>query len=297
MAPLTQQLREKLNHTALLVILMSPDYLKSSWCSDERQWWHEHQTDLALTCEERIAVVRIWPTKNDVWPKLLTDERDHPLVGFHFHAPISGEERPLGWVDIPAFGSDFKKAIIEIVSNINPKLDALKKRANERARLKAEISKLAGEDIGPMIYLHGRPEHNDTWDKVALALTSAGFGVSPGQLNLQQNARDPEQIRAQRIELMSACDAMLIIGTHDSHALDADLVIVGKHDRHSARAHSNRLLPCGLLDTVGSDIATPIRKATARILQTDWLDATQESWTDSIKDWLSAKSSALKQRS
>ena len=47
---------------ALLVVLMSPDYLASQWCADERDWWLERQAALGLPHEERIAVVRIWPT-------------------------------------------------------------------------------------------------------------------------------------------------------------------------------------------------------------------------------------------
>ncbi|MBN6774203.1 molecular chaperone Tir [Pseudomonas granadensis] len=296
MAPLTEQLREHIGRAALLIILMSPDYLRSTWCADERKWWYEHQLDLEPTCKERIAVVRIWPTEDDPWPKLLTDTRDNPLVGFNFHAPIFGEERPLGWVDMPAFGSDFKKAILNIVARIYPKLVALKQKADERARLKTEIEKLS-DDMGQTIYLHGRAEYFDIWQKAALALTDAGFSVTPGKLDLRRDPRDLQDSREQRVELMATSDAVLIIGTDDNHALDADLVVVGKHDRQSARARCNRLLPCGLLNTVGTDIATPVRKATARILQTDWLDATKEPWTDNIKHWLDEKSSVLKQRS
>jgi hypothetical protein len=80
------------------------------------------------------------------------------------------------------------------------------------------------------------------------------------------------------------------MGTDDTRALDADLVVVGKHDRQSARARSNHLLPCGLLDTIGASIATPVRKATARIVQADWIDGTQTPWTPAIQKWLSDKS-------
>ena len=39
MAPLTAQLQEQIAGAALLVVLMSPDYLASKWCADERDWW------------------------------------------------------------------------------------------------------------------------------------------------------------------------------------------------------------------------------------------------------------------
>jgi hypothetical protein len=108
------------------------------------------------------------------------------------------------------------------------------------------------------------------------------------------DAKQQQRIREQRVELMSSCDALLLLGTEDGYALDADLVTVGKHDRQSARARSNRLLPCGVLNTVGNVIATEVRKRTARNLQTDWLDATQAAWPAGVVQWLQGKSALAK---
>ena len=54
----------------------------------------------------------------------------------------------------------------------------------------------------------------------------------------------------------------------------------------TARSRSNRLLPCGVLDTVGGVVATELRKASARNLQLDWLDATGGEWPDRVRAWL-----------
>ena len=78
----------------------------------------------------------------------------------------------------------------------------------------------------------------------------------------------------------------------DTRALDTDLVVVGKHDRQSARSRSNHLLPCGVLNTVGVALATPVRIATARIVQADWIDGTVPAWTPAVHQWLTDKSSA-----
>jgi hypothetical protein len=98
-----------------------------------------------------------------------------------------------------------------------------------------------------------------------------------------------QAVRERRVETLSGCDALLLLGTDDGRALDADLVVVGKHDRQSARARSHRLLPCGLLDTAGAAIATSVRRATARIVQADWIDGTDEGWPVAVRDWLGAK--------
>ena len=104
--------------------------------------------------------------------------------------------------------------------------------------------------------------------------------------------RDParlEAIRERRVEALAACDALLLVGGDDGRAIDADLIVVGKHDRHSARARSNRWLPCALLDTIGPAVATAVRRSTARIVQADWLDATQAPLVPVVRHWLQGK--------
>jgi hypothetical protein len=43
MEALTEQLRTEIGATGLLTVLMSPHYLRSKWCGDERDWWLECQ--------------------------------------------------------------------------------------------------------------------------------------------------------------------------------------------------------------------------------------------------------------
>lgn len=296
MAPLTDQLSKEIGDSALLVVLMSPDYIASAWCTDERDWWSARQLELGLPLDERIAVVRIWPT-TDSWPKALTDSRGHPLVGFSFYTQDAIPPRPLGWADLPGpFGSDFRKALLDIVGRIYPKLEALKVRLDERRRAATEVARLA-QAGGQTIYLHGRVDHAEAWERAGIALTDNGFAVVPGEPDvLEQDPRKLQEIREQRVEALTACDALLLLGTEDGRALDADLVVVGKHDRQSARARCNRLLPCGLLNTVGAAIATPVRQATARIVQADWIDGTQEPWALEVQRWLAEKSTLLEQK-
>ena len=64
----TIQLQSDFARAAILTVLMSPYYLESKWCQDEREWWYSKQAELGLPSEERIAVVRIWPTEKN-WPK------------------------------------------------------------------------------------------------------------------------------------------------------------------------------------------------------------------------------------
>jgi hypothetical protein len=290
MAPLTEQLRSQIGAAALLLVLMSPDYLASTWCADERDWWLARQSELGLPADERIAAVRIWPTE-EAWPAALSDSRGEPLVGFAFHSAEAGvPPRPLGWTDLPGpFGTEFRKALLDLVGRLYPKLEAMKARAGELRRAREEAARLT-QDGGQLLYLHGRAEHAEAWEKAGLALTDSGFAVVPGEPDrVENNPVKLQALREQRVEMLGGCDALLLLGTGDGRAVDADLVVIGKHDRQSARARSHRLLPCGLLDTVGAALGTAVRRATARIVQADWIDGTPPDWTPNVRRWLADK--------
>lgn len=297
-AGLTDQLRKDIGGAALLTVLMSEHYLQSQWCADERQWWCEQQRTLGLSHDQRVAIARIWPTTTD-WPKCFVDERDQQLLGFWFYdrAKAEFEQRPFGWPEPnDQSAGQFREQLIDLVGWLWRKLDELKKRMGERLRVQQEAAKLA-QPAGQVIYLHGRTDQVAAWEKANEALASGGFTILPGEPDpIEGDARRLQEIRQHRVEALSACDALLLLGTDDGRALDADLVVVGRADRQSARAMSNRFLPCGLLDTVGERIATPQRRNAARTLQVDWIDSRQTEWPGAVQRWLSTKSAAVEQR-
>ena len=292
LAALTDQLNDQIKVSALLVVLMSPDYLASPWCTDEREWWFSSQAAHGLSTDERVAVVKVWPTEVP-WPPTLTDSRGEPLPGFTFHEKSEGTDRPIGWVETPGpFGTSFRKAILNIAGRLYPKLEAIKARLAEMERSKADIAKLA-QPSGQSLYLHGRADQGAAWERAALQLTQNGFAVVPGEPDpVEGDVRRLQTIRERRVETLSACDALLLLATEDGRALDSDLVVVGKYDRQSARARSNHLLPCGVLNTVGDALTTPVRVATARLVQADWIDGTAPAWPPAVQQWLSDKSGA-----
>jgi hypothetical protein len=287
---LSEQLCGHIGATALLVVLMSPDYLESGWCARERQWWYESQAARSMPANARVAVVRIMPTQSK-WPSLLLDSAGQELLGFTFFSNGPDVPRPLGWTDLPGpFGTEFKKALLGLVGQLYSHLDTMRKRVDEKSRADAEVARLA-QASGQTIYLHGRPDAHNAWEATATALGSSGFAVVPGEPDeIQPDQKRAQEIRERRVGALSECDALLILATNDGRALDDDLVVVGKHDRQSARARSNRLLPCAVLDTVGAPVATTVRKTTARVVQADWLDATQPDWASGISGWLTGKS-------
>jgi hypothetical protein len=292
---LTQQLRDEIGASALLQVLMSDHYLLSAWCRDERDWWVAKQGELGLTLHDRVGVARIWPT-SEPWPRPFVDERGHPFVGFCFYDKARADVRPQPYEWPAPDGASkgpFRDQLLELVGWLWQKIEALKQRADERRAASADAAKLAG-DGGQALYLHAREEHTDTWEAARDALQRQGFAVFPTD-QPPRVSRDPVAARKQqalRLETMSQCDALLLVGTDDGAAVDADLVVVGRGDRQLARARYQRYVPCGLVDTAGAPIATDARRRTARALQVDWIDGTRPPWPSDVQAWLAQKSVA-----
>jgi TIR domain len=85
--PLSEQLEKKIQASALLLILMSPHYIASSWCANERDWWLERIREDVLGEAGRAFVARIWPTDDGSWPGPFKDRSGHELTGFWFYDP------------------------------------------------------------------------------------------------------------------------------------------------------------------------------------------------------------------
>jgi hypothetical protein len=62
---------------------MTPQYLRSPWCTDERRWFQEIATRQPDGARGRIFVIRALPVPDADWPPFLCDERGRPS-GYHF---------------------------------------------------------------------------------------------------------------------------------------------------------------------------------------------------------------------
>jgi hypothetical protein len=119
--------------------------------------------------------------------------------------------------------------------------------------------------------------------------------LRPQSLTRSSAIRSAREITDRRVEILTGCDGLLLLGTEDEHALEADLIVIGRRDRHSARDRSDRLLPCAVLDTVGPKSATREYKEMARSLGIHWIDTTRDVWPIEVQGWL-AEESAVAER-
>lgn len=295
MAPLTDQLDTKAGAAALLLVLLTPDYQASEWCAKERGWWLAGQAQRGLEPDGRVALVRAWPVPapwpgGGPWPAPLADRAGQPLVGYPFHAGEGRAARPLGWTQWQGeFDPKVREALLGLAADLAQRLDDIKAELDRRRGAHADAARLAGAG-GQTLYLHGRADQAPGWERAAGELLASGYAVLPGEPDpVERDPAKQEAIRQQRVEMLTECDALVLVGSSDGRAVDADLIVVGKHDRQSARSRRDRLLPCALLDLVGPPVATPVRRQTARIVQADWLDATQGAVTPVVQQWLGEK--------
>ena len=232
MMALTRPLREEICAAGLLAVLMSPHYLRSKWCADERDWWIECQAKHGLDLDGQIAIARIWPTE-DPWPEAFVDERGEPLIGFTFYDLQRAETRPqpYDWPDPIGAKGAFRRALLDMVGRIWQHLTAVKEQLEERRRRAYELAVTPTEG-GRVVYLHARDAHADAWELVRNVLEAEDFIVMPVELApVSDNPTAVRQMLERRLELLMACDGLFLLGTEDAWTLDADLIDVGRKDR------------------------------------------------------------------
>jgi hypothetical protein len=282
--PLTQEVQKGVQSAALLTILMSPWYLQSGWCRDERGWWLEASKQNGGFWG-RTFVARIMPINDADWPNELRDERGIPPLGFWYHSRPDGS-RPFGWNGRTDDNNEYTKALLDFVTALSRRLLDMKAKIDERKRQQDEAQRL-GQDQGQTLYLYARSAHRELWGQVHNELSNAGFFVTPAQPEPPIHTPDQmRQISEQRLIHLVECDALLLLGTEDGIALDGDMLSVGRQSRNVGRARSGKLLPCAVLDRSGGSAKTDQRVAAARKLNIHWIDGSGADWLQRVRVWL-----------
>jgi hypothetical protein len=295
--PLTEQLSVDIEGSALLVILMTPDYLASNWCGQERDWWLEQHHPDTIGAGGRIFVCRIWPNTKELpwnkgrdheaWPDALKDSGGDGLPGFWFHSCDNVDDAtvPFRWGGVTHDLNEYVQACRELIRAITSRLREIKRRLDERRREEEDRQRLAGAG-GKIIYLHAREAQATAWQEARDALRRSGYVVYPSAPEADllgdelPDARANRAARNQRILQLEECDAILLLSTGPSVELDIDLAAIGRKDRETARERSGKLLPCAVLDTAGQTIEA------ADSLAIEHLDGRTTGWEMAIARWL-----------
>jgi hypothetical protein len=196
---LTDNLREKAKASALLLVVMSPPYLRSSWCTDEIAWFSSatSEENPELRPFGRIFVARILPTDHTTWPNGLKDELGRSTYGHWFHSKTERDQQvvPYGWPSPDKTIKEYWLEIVRLAGEMTAKLRRLKEL--ERRSAKAAVSSATESSaIEPAVgrqvllgYMHDTlipvrselrreltklglqvlpPENDDAWDEPSL---------------------------------------------------------------------------------------------------------------------------------
>src|SRR3984893_18104894 len=122
-------LKREIQSSALLITLMSPNYLRSQWCQDEAQTFSDFARDFRpVERQDRIFVASVAPTERKAWPVALRDDDQNAFVGAKFYRDLGPELwKPLGWPDPSVVkDEDYWTAITSLAGDITSQLRRMK---------------------------------------------------------------------------------------------------------------------------------------------------------------------------
>jgi hypothetical protein len=273
---LTAFLRERVTGSALFALLMTPQYLDSKWCRQELEWWCEKHHPDTFGAGARVHPCRVLPTEEAGWPETIKDVAGHFCYDRDKELEMA---RPFAWRG--AADDRYGAVLTTIAGAMTKRLRDLKEILDERRRQEEQLKKLAsgGAEI---LFLHGRPDAGAAWDQACDRLQDAGFSVFPDKPVpiASDGGLDPEY----QVQLVNS-DGVLLLGSEDGPAIDADITVIGRNFRNLAAA-SKPFLPCAVLNLVGEPLRTPRRLKNARNLRMAWIDSTVNDWPMQVRSWL-----------
>ncbi len=283
-AHLTDELRRKVMSSAILMIVMSPRYLSSSWCTDERSWFEEQ---IAARSHEqgRVFVVHALPTDGQKWPAFLRDERGHTMPGFHFYDRDDGRgdrPKPYGWglSNIRDGGIKFSERLGTLETALTRRLRELRARAEARAPRPPPPVAVSG-GAAQCVYVHVRADQGALCDRVRGGLAKDGLTaigpIDPAAL-LGEHAKERET----RIALVRRCAALALVRADDDESFVGDLYDIGIDERmRMADKRGGVPLPCAVLD--GSGARMPFDVSPFGIRR---FDLGRETWPGEFLAWV-----------
>ena len=242
--PLTETLREKVQRSALLLVLMSPLYPHKSWCLDELEWFFQ-QTRSDGRGQEHCTVLCIQPLAEDAWPKFLRDERDKPVLYHDFVDPLT--ELPIGLTNHRA--TQLEEALLKLFIEIKGKLTSYRKHLEARRQMSAPGNQRPADR--PVIYFEADPDEEALWANLKGELKDLAI-VRPANLLRASGDSDPldrEQQKQRQVQFASS-DALVILHCRPGSWIENAVANVYL-DRRLLRQRQ-RDLPWAILDRIGA---------------------------------------------
>jgi hypothetical protein len=273
-------------NAALIVAMMSPWYLESRWCKDEREAWAKGiggESGQIAQGFGRTFVVRVQDTDDDPWPPEFTDAQKNENLGFWMYDQGQKFADPYGWIEDKEDLGSYNRKLQVIKQRLLQRLDQLYDSLKEEREARDRRLRLSGQSNDlTTVYVHARPAAGAVFDQTLKELTSNDFYAIPTRpepLRLDGRLTDTERERLQ------VADALLVVGTAEDD-LSIDMAVVGKHARNLAMAKTPKLLPGAVLDKIGTPSPRERLRSNAFIAGLRWLDGRSPGWTVMLRHLL-----------
>jgi hypothetical protein len=293
---LNEQIDRALEASALMIILMSPAYLRSEVCRYEAEAWARRSPRLDGDLSQRLIILEVWPTHGMDWPQQLKSADGKRLISTPLYRP--GEEEPIGFGDVwfgnrepPDVPEDLRVNLIRIANVVRDQLQKMDRELTRQQAAIAQITRLRSPDPSrpTSLYFYGRSNHDADWQGMCDMLANLHVVVWPDTTETVSAASGEEECIRKRIALGS--DAMLILACRPDE-LAEDMRVVGFDRRNAIEAEKPSPLPCAVLDRIGQ-AGSSRRLQNAKRYSLGWIDATMQDWPMTLRDWLAAQAGRM----
>jgi TIR domain len=283
-------LKAKCEGTALFLVIMTDDYLESSWCTDEANWFQAEMKKRGRT-DEYFIVVCAQPTFHAKWPRYLKDDDGFPLVGHKFHSgPDEPEENgdlvlPYSYLlyDPERFEDEYRQALLKLAREIFKRLNKIRNLGEEIPQKETFVR----PDASPVIYLHAGADDAAAWQREKGLLEAAGFTVKPANPPTRvATGLELHERRRQRLTAYLKCEAVLILRPENGHLDLHDIIASGHLERMEVEAQLGKRMPCAVVDRIG-DLHPHVCRFGIDVLGSSGADMAVE-----LREWLSSKALA-----
>ena len=274
---ISDELRGKVKSSGILLIVMSPRYLTSTWCQNELEWFRQQVQDRERD-QGRVFVVRVLRTDENRWPDFLRDARGHSLPGFQFHDKL--DSMPFGWRGSSENREAYVRELWRLQTALTRRLREL--LANAERRVKPQTAAHAGRGVSQRrIYLHARPENASVYDEVKRDLLREGIAPFSTVADPGRDIADWMRESRARIETATHCDALALVRADGDDQFIGDLLDIGVDERERIQSARGSPLPCAVLDRSGESL--PIDVSSYGI---EHFDVGREGWRGQFHGWL-----------
>ena len=257
---LTDEIRQGVETSAFMLIILSPSYIASEWCMGELKCHFAKAKNEGRT--RHCSIILAQPVPLERWPEELKDGAGVPLRYDAFCDEQSG--------DLP-FGLDGttdlqrrNTAILEVFKDLKARMVELRKKL-EAQRLYNSTSRQLKPDR-PVIYLYARPEDEAAWQTARTQLGTKAI-VRPTALPRATIDVFVAAERKNKLKEYAVCHGLALLRTGDAD-IDLDVMTVYR-DRNRLYQEHKINLPWAIVDQVGNDCEIADNYQVPRIMGSD----------------------------